>query len=66
VEGSTGSLRTSPDIYRAEIVFYAADDLSASYEAARLMDAATSAADMSAEWSRVLTVYEWPEGLPLR
>lgn len=66
VEGSTGTLRTSPDVYRAEIVFHATDDTAANQEATRLIETAAAAAEMPHEWSRVMTVYEWPEGLPLR
>lgn len=66
VEGSTGVLRHDPDVYRAEVVFYADDQRGANEEAARLAAAATTAAEVPQDWSRVITVYEWPEGLPLR
>lgn len=66
VEGSTGVLRHDPDVYRAEVVFYAEDDRAANEQATKLAGAAATAAGMPQDWSRVVTVYEWPEGFPLR
>lgn len=66
VEGSTGVLRHDPDVYRAEVVFYADNDLAANSQATKLTEAAATAAGMPQDWPRVVTVYEWPEGLPLR
>lgn len=66
VKGSTGPLRQSPDVYRAEIVFYAENARLAGQEAECLIERTTAAAGMPQDSTRVMTVYEWPEGLPLR
>lgn len=66
VEGSTGALLTSPDVYRAEVVFHADDDAAAGREAAKLAEEAAGAAGMPSTWIRVPAFYEWPEGFPLR
>ena len=72
IEGSTGKLRSDPDVYRAEFIFRADSAEDAHKKATKAVRSAAQASSLPDDYPMVApsyivapSVYEWPEGLPL-